>query len=99
MGGGAHAGSNEIQGQEKKTPAVIKTAVSKSGGKITSNVLLSHKRTGRVQTEFYRGGWGVDYGNQVVICGAVILAAASNPIKSVSEIIQQISHVATHTFN
>lgn len=40
-----------------------------------------------------------DYGNQVVICGAVILAAASNPIKSVSEINQQISHVATHIFN
>lgn len=40
-----------------------------------------------------------DYGNQVVISGAVILAAASNPIKSVSEINQQISHVATHMFN
>lgn len=48
-----------------------------------------------------RTGWGTnrvlseekDYGNQVVICGAVILAAASNPIKSVSEINQQISHV------
>lgn len=54
-----------------------------------------------------RTGWGTnrvlsedeDYGNQVVICGAVILAAASNPIKSVSEINQQISHVATHIFN
>lgn len=40
-----------------------------------------------------------DYGNRVVICGAVILAAASNPMKSVSEINQQISHVATHIFN
>lgn len=40
-----------------------------------------------------------DYGNQVVICGAVIPAAASNPIKSVSEINQQISHVAMHIFN
>lgn len=40
-----------------------------------------------------------DYGNRVVISGAVILATASNPIKSVSEINQQISHVATHTFN
>lgn len=60
--GGAHAGSNEIQGQEKKTPAAIKTSVSKVGKKsmkiITSDVLLSHKRTGRGQTEFYRGGWG-----------------------------------------
>ena len=54
-----------------------------------------------------RMGWGTnrvlseeeDYGNQVVICGAVILAAASNPIKSVSEINQQISHVAVHIFN
>lgn len=52
-------------------------------------------------------GWGTnrllseegDYGNQVVICGALILAAVSNPIKSVSEINQQISHVATHIFN
>ena len=40
-----------------------------------------------------------DYGNQVVIGGAVILNAACNPIKSVSEINQQISHVATHIFN
>lgn len=40
-----------------------------------------------------------DYGNQDVICGAVILAAASNPIKSVSAINQQIRHVATHIFN
>lgn len=40
-----------------------------------------------------------DYGNQVVISGAVILATASNPIKSVSEINQQISHVATHMLN
>lgn len=40
-----------------------------------------------------------DYENQVVICGAVILAAVRNPIKSVSEINQQISYVATHIFN
>ena len=40
-----------------------------------------------------------DYGNQVVICGALILAAASNPIKSVSEINRQISHIATRIFN
>lgn len=54
-----------------------------------------------------RMGWGTnrvlseeeDYGNQVVICSAVIPAAASNPIKSVSEINQQISHVSTHIFN
>lgn len=40
-----------------------------------------------------------DYENQFVICGAVILAAVKNPIKSVSEINQQISYVATHIFN
>lgn len=61
------------------------------------DVSQSDKRTGwetnRVLSE------EEDYGNQVVICGAVILAAASNPIKSVSEINQQISHVATHIFN
>lgn len=62
---------------------------------------------GDVSQSDKRAGWGTnrvlseeeDYGNQVVICGAVILAAASNPIKSVSEINQQISHVATHIFN
>lgn len=37
-----------------------------------------------------------DYENQVVI---LILAAVRNPIKSVSEINQQISYVATHIFN
>lgn len=40
-----------------------------------------------------------DYENQVVICGAVIFAAARNPIKGVSEINQQISYIATHIFN
>lgn len=40
-----------------------------------------------------------DYENQCVICGAVILAAVRNPIKSVSQIKQQISYVATHIFN
>lgn len=50
-------------------------------------------RTNRVLSE------EEDYGNQVVICGAVILATASNPLKSVSEINQQISHIATHIFN
>lgn len=50
-------------------------------------------RTNRVLSE------EEDYGNQVVICGAVILAAASNPLKNVSEINQQISHIATHIFN
>lgn len=62
---------------------------------------------GDVSQSDKRTGWGTnrvlseeeDYGNQVVICGAVILAAVSNPIKSVSEINQQISHVATHIFN
>ncbi len=54
-------------------------------------------RTGRGTNRVLSGE--EDYGNQVVICGAVILAATSNPIKSVSEINQQISHVATHIFN
>lgn len=62
---------------------------------------------GDVSQSDKRTGWGTnrvfseerDYENQVVIGGVVILVTASNPIKSVSEIKQQISHVATHIFN
>lgn len=61
------------------------------------DVAQTDKRTGWVTNRILSEE--EDYGNQVVICGAVILAAASNPIKSVSEINQQISHVATHIFN